>query len=147
MGPTWGPPGPVGPRWAPCSPHVHCYQGCFTYVFHTVALDVGDFELRTQKYRDTSSVEGLAVRAIKTEIDFRFLLWIYWLPPHCHSAANMGARLGTWDIKRARNPCMYPRLEAAVNTINSPIRWIISTTFMAYQELMIYLPYLMPTND
>ena len=21
MGPTWGPPGPIGPRWAPCWPH------------------------------------------------------------------------------------------------------------------------------
>ena len=25
--PTWGPPGPVGPRWAPCWPHEPCYQG------------------------------------------------------------------------------------------------------------------------
>ena len=28
MGPTWGPPGPVGPRWAPCWPHEPCYQRC-----------------------------------------------------------------------------------------------------------------------
>ena len=24
-----GPPGPVGPRWAPCWPHEPCYQGTF----------------------------------------------------------------------------------------------------------------------
>ena len=27
LGPTWGPLGPVGPRWAPCRPHEPCYQG------------------------------------------------------------------------------------------------------------------------
>ena len=26
MGPTWGPLGPVGPRWAPCWPHEPCNQ-------------------------------------------------------------------------------------------------------------------------
>ena len=25
--PTWGPPGPVGPRCAPCWPHEPCFQG------------------------------------------------------------------------------------------------------------------------
>ena len=27
MGPTWGPLGPTGPRWAPCWPHEPCYLG------------------------------------------------------------------------------------------------------------------------
>ena len=27
MGPTWGPHGPTGPRWAPCWPHEPCYVG------------------------------------------------------------------------------------------------------------------------
>ena len=27
MGPKWGPPGPTGPRWAPCWPHELCYLG------------------------------------------------------------------------------------------------------------------------
>ena len=27
MGPTWGPLGPAGPRWAPCWSHEPCYQG------------------------------------------------------------------------------------------------------------------------
>ena len=27
MGPTWGPPGPLDPRWAPCWPHETCYRG------------------------------------------------------------------------------------------------------------------------
>ena len=27
MGPTWGPTGPTGPRWAPCWPHELCYLG------------------------------------------------------------------------------------------------------------------------
>ena len=27
MGPTWGPSGAIGPRWAPCWPHEHCYLG------------------------------------------------------------------------------------------------------------------------
>ena len=27
MGPTWGPSGPTGPRWAPCLPHRLCYLG------------------------------------------------------------------------------------------------------------------------
>ena len=27
MGPTWGPSGAAGPRWAPCWPHELCYLG------------------------------------------------------------------------------------------------------------------------
>ena len=27
MGPTWDPPRPIGPRWAPCWPREPCYQG------------------------------------------------------------------------------------------------------------------------
>ena len=27
MGPTWGPSGPTGPKWAPCWPHEPCYLG------------------------------------------------------------------------------------------------------------------------
>ena len=29
MGPTWGPSGPTGPRWASCWPHEICYLGSF----------------------------------------------------------------------------------------------------------------------
>ena len=32
MGPTWGPLGPVGPRWAPCWPHEPCYQGSYVFL-------------------------------------------------------------------------------------------------------------------
>ena len=31
MGPTWGPPGTVSPRWAPCWSHEPCYQGCVEF--------------------------------------------------------------------------------------------------------------------
>ena len=30
MGPTWGPSGADGPRWAPCWPHELCYLGSYS---------------------------------------------------------------------------------------------------------------------
>ena len=30
-GPTWGPSGATGTRWAPCWPHALCYLGCLAY--------------------------------------------------------------------------------------------------------------------
>ena len=39
MGPTWGPFGATGPRWAPCWPHELCYQG-WSSTMQTKALDM-----------------------------------------------------------------------------------------------------------
>ena len=36
MGPTWDPPGPVGPRWAPCWLHEPCYQGPFVQYLNRI---------------------------------------------------------------------------------------------------------------
>ena len=31
LGPTWAPPGSVGPKWTPCRPQEPCYLGCYCH--------------------------------------------------------------------------------------------------------------------
>ena len=43
MGPTWGPSGPTGPRWAPCWPHELCYLGVESVTFWASVLNRSQF--------------------------------------------------------------------------------------------------------
>ena len=60
MGPTWGPPGSVGPRWAPCWPREPCYQGRYgqNFVFQ-MGLAIKILNIGSQRYLSWSSVSFL----------------------------------------------------------------------------------------
>ena len=51
MGPTWGPPGPTGPRWVPCWPHELCYLGSLCNMF---CLKIGKWIATLMKYFSSS---------------------------------------------------------------------------------------------
>ena len=117
MGPTWGPLGPVGPRWVPCWPHESCYRG---YVL--------DRSLSLSLFPCLSFSVSLLCQVSHSV----FPLWKHWVLP-LHTATIAGT-MSTRNTQYKHLTSLYSLLITYAAHVSASIQWVPLSMMTSWHE-------------